>query len=117
MTTMTTRESDDQGDPMADPADAGPALDERVLCPDGNCVGVVEDGRCKLCGAPAAEPGLGGDSRATDSAPDLDLAGSPRSGDNGSDVDDPHRRLCTDGACIGLVDDTGRCKVCGATAT
>ena len=25
---------------------------------------------------------------------------------------DPHRRLCPDGACIGVIGDDGRCKVC-----
>ena len=29
---------------------------------------------------------------------------------------DPHRRLCPDGACIGLVGDDGRCRVCGRSA-
>ena len=27
-------------------------LSGRVLCSDGNCIGVVENGRCKLCGKP-----------------------------------------------------------------
>jgi hypothetical protein len=26
---------------------------------------------------------------------------------------DPHRRLCPDGACIGVIGDDGRCRVCG----
>jgi hypothetical protein len=30
--------------------------------------------------------------------------------------DPKRRRLCPDGACIGLVGDNGRCKVCGAVA-
>ena len=29
---------------------------------------------------------------------------------------DPHRRLCPDGACIGVVGDDGRCRVCGRSA-
>jgi hypothetical protein len=29
---------------------------------------------------------------------------------------DPHRRLCPDGACIGVIGDDGRCRVCGRTA-
>jgi len=32
------------------------------------------------------------------------------------DVEWEHRRLCTDGACIGVIGDDGRCKVCGALA-
>ena len=29
---------------------------------------------------------------------------------------DSHRRLCPDGACIGLIGDDGRCRVCGRAA-
>jgi len=29
---------------------------------------------------------------------------------------DPHRRLCPDGACIGVVGSDGRCHVCGRVA-
>jgi hypothetical protein len=29
---------------------------------------------------------------------------------------DPHRRLCPDGACIGVIGDDGRCHVCGRAA-
>ncbi len=30
---------------------------------------------------------------------------------------DSHRRLCPDGACIGVIGDDGRCRVCGRAAT
>jgi len=30
---------------------------------------------------------------------------------------DSHRRLCPDGACIGVIGDDGRCRVCGRSAT
>lgn len=26
--------------------------DNRVLCSDGNCTGIIEDGRCTQCGLP-----------------------------------------------------------------
>jgi hypothetical protein len=43
-------------DGVLDVAYAAPDFDpERRLCPDGNCVGVIENGRCKLCGRDAAE--------------------------------------------------------------
>jgi hypothetical protein len=29
---------------------------------------------------------------------------------------DPHRRLCPDGECIGVIGDDGRCRVCGRSA-
>jgi|KBSMisStaDraftv2_1062788.scaffolds.fasta_scaffold557462_2 hypothetical protein len=30
---------------------------------------------------------------------------------------DSHRRLCPDGACIGVIGDDGRCRVCGRAAS
>jgi DNA-directed RNA polymerase subunit RPC12/RpoP len=33
-----------------------PELDDRILCPDGNCTGIIVDGRCSECGHPYAEP-------------------------------------------------------------
>ena len=42
-------------EPDADDADdADDPLDDRVLCPDGACIGVIDpDGLCKACGKPA----------------------------------------------------------------
>jgi hypothetical protein len=31
--------------------------------------------------------------------------------------DPSRRRLCPDGSCVGLLDESGRCKVCGLTAS
>lgn len=28
-------------------------LENRVLCPDGSCTGIIVDGRCSECGRPA----------------------------------------------------------------
>jgi hypothetical protein len=36
------QESMDQGDPYD--------LENRVLCPDGTCTGIISDGRCSECG-------------------------------------------------------------------
>ena len=30
---------------------------------------------------------------------------------------DPHRRLCPDGGCIGVIGSDGRCRVCGRSAS
>jgi len=30
---------------------------------------------------------------------------------------DSHRRLCPDGACIGVIGDDGRCRVCGRSSS
>ncbi len=87
---------------------------QRRLCPDGSCVGVIgEDGKCKLCGTadPDGPP-----------VPGLRLVAPPSPSDEPEPVDDtpaeagafdPNRRLCGDDACIGVLDESGRCKVCG----
>lgn len=77
---------------------------ERELCPDGACTGVIgADGTCGVCGA-----------RAEPAAPVAAVAVTPPSVARASDdEDDEDRRLCPDGACIGLLDAAGVCKVCG----
>ena len=30
---------------------------------------------------------------------------------------DPHRRLCPDGSCVGVIGDDGRCRICGRAAS
>jgi hypothetical protein len=30
---------------------------------------------------------------------------------------DPHRRLCPDGTCVGIIGPDGRCRVCGRSAS
>lgn len=102
--------------------------DRRVLCSDGNCIGVIgPDGRCKVCGLPyegelpiPAEDG----SEAGDET-DKGSAEAPTSGEQAPESEDPaaeeeeqaddweERTLCIDGNCIGIVGPDGRCKVCG----
>ena len=76
--------------------------DERELCPDGACIGLIgADGRCGVCGSARGE-------NAAEAA-----AVSP-AGEGALEVDDDEgRELCPDGACIGLIGANGRCKVCG----
>ncbi|WP_319523825.1 hypothetical protein [uncultured Desulfosarcina sp.] len=105
--------------------------DRRILCSDGNCIGVVgPDGRCKVCGlayegelpAPAedvseAEAGDAIDdvspeaSTAGEQAPDAEDPAAEVEKDTGDEWED--RTLCVDGNCIGIVGSDGRCKVCG----
>ena len=76
-------------------------LENRELCPDGSCTGVLgADGRCKECGRSASG-----------AAPDP-VAAEPDSDEAGLDDD---RQLCPDGNCTGLLGSDGRCKECGAS--
>ena len=130
-------EDDDEDDgamnaiaPSAPAAIGGAAVwNERQLCSDGGCIGVLgEDGLCKVCGkgkkrvvkaalspvlaakpAPLPEPAAPAKSTEEDSellAAATDLAASL--------VED--RKLCPDGACVGVIGSDGKCKVCGQEA-
>lgn len=99
--------------------------DQRVLCSDGNCIGVIgADGRCKACGmAYEGElPASAGQSEpAVDTADDASVASHVRDGDRPADESAPDdaedswqdRTLCVDEACIGVIGKDGRCKECG----
>lgn len=114
--------------------------EQRQLCSDGNCIGVIgPDGRCKECGKPAeggapppprdqdettpeapsteaeAEedpPAEGGPSDAA--APDAEETATETA--EADDDDWGTRRLCPDGNCIGVIGPDGKCKECGRTA-
>jgi hypothetical protein len=94
-------------------------LDERELCSDGSCIGVIGlDGRCKECGKPGKAPKMspGRTVEPTDLDPDAASDGEPddeRDASAEAGVDDTDRELCPDGSCIGVIGDDGRCKVCG----
>lgn len=32
--------------------DGGPDFENRILCPDGTCTGIIENGKCTECGRP-----------------------------------------------------------------
>lgn len=102
--------------------------DQRMLCSDGNCIGIIgADGRCKACGTPYGGelPLPGADTPAADD----DVDGSPveqpmteadeHVDDNPVDDSDgsidswDNRTLCADESCIGVIGPDGRCKECG----
>jgi len=39
---------------VSDPEE-GLDLENRILCPDGNCTGIIVDGKCSECGKPYPE--------------------------------------------------------------
>lgn len=127
-----------KGDMM--PAPEG--FEDRRLCPDGACIGLLDqDGRCRQCGTiggPATHRADGAQESnrqsgaplpariGNDSDRDIDidsidtdiavsangnLTGDTESTDESKQFDD--RRLCSDGACIGLIGSDGHCRECG----
>ena len=102
--------------------------DNRILCSDDNCIGVIgPDGHCKECGkkyegslpeAGAADKknlseGEDGSRETADidaqpqSSADITSAEKTESGDWAN------RQLCGDGNCIGVIGPDGRCNECG----
>jgi|LSQX01.2.fsa_nt_gb hypothetical protein len=43
----------DENTGMADDYDDAMDMDDRILCPDGACTGIIIDGKCCECGKPA----------------------------------------------------------------
>ena len=102
----------------------------RVLCSDGNCIGVIgSDGRCKECGnkyegtlpeghfSDNAEPSADDISIEKEDPSSEDLAqeaAEPNEEDDSTRDDDwQNRVLCSDGNCIGVIGPDGCCKECG----
>ena len=114
---------------------AATSFDDRELCPDGACIGVIgPDGRCKECGAQGSkkasivgeprEPGLalaGNEAGADDERDALADSDSVDDDDHDDEHNEPdddedeahHRELCSDELCVGLIGPDGFCKECG----
>ena len=102
--------------------------ENRVLCSDGNCIGVIgADGHCKECGKPY-EGELPGHDREIAAQTDVGFQDQPIENENdeekseesqivrepqGDHDDWENRVLCIDGNCIGVIGPNGRCKECG----
>jgi len=95
--------------------------EHRILCSDGNCIGVIgPDGRCKECGK-EYEGTLAEDHFSEKEEPspaesssekeDPSLEDMPHEAAENEDWQD--RVLCSDGNCIGVIGPDGRCKECG----
>ena len=119
-----------------DTADADIEWDDRVLCSDGNCIGVIgADGRCKECGKEHEGPlpktiatekedeivdqeeelaAKAGEINAPDeSRPDESPEDESPVDEFPVDDDWEKRVLCSDSNCIGVIGPDGKCKECG----
>lgn len=89
--------------------------EDRQLCADGACTGLIgDDGKCKVCRRPAGLAGGPGDP----SSPEAPSEAPAHFRGEDQDAEaiegfDPGRRLCSDGACTGVLDSSGKCKECG----
>ena len=93
--------------------------DQRLLCPDGGCVGLIgNDGTCKVCGR--AAPNWGDERRRgqrTTAEVEPQLEAAVIAHDTPAAPDDfDQRQLCPDGGCIGVLGVDGACHVCGRRA-
>ena len=97
--------------------------EHRVLCSDGNCIGVIgPDGHCKECGkeyeGTLAEEHFSeyADSSAAENSfekKDPSPDDMPHEAVEHEHDDWQNRVLCSDGNCIGVIGPDGRCKECG----
>jgi rRNA maturation endonuclease Nob1 len=90
-------------------------VSERILCSDGNCVGTInEKGVCNICGKPLKRGEKSREQERTkDSISLLKLTeGRTRIVDV---VDESHseRISCSDGSCVGVINEKGVCNICG----
>ncbi len=103
--------------------------ENRILCSDESCIGVIgKDGRCKECGkiyegelpasfhrpesTPGSETTPQQDEQSTPE-PEPVLAEDQEDPDRISDDEWEQRKLCSDESCIGVIGTDGRCKECG----
>ena len=111
---------------------------QRQLCPDGACIGVIDaDGTCKVCGRAAPNWGDERKRGLVDEPDEEESSALPAEDDLDEDEDNEdsedeaadaepaaaaggeeweERKLCPDEACIGVIGDGGTCKVCGKRA-
>ena len=100
-------------------------LENRVLCMDGNCIGVVgPDGNCRVCGLPyegdealppVSAPAPSGtlSEAMTPSSEDDGKTASEDDGGADSEAVSDERVCCIDDSCIGIIGPDGLCGTCG----
>jgi hypothetical protein len=96
--------------------------ENRELCDDGNCLGVVIDHRCNLCGIASNSSSNSDSSSSSNFGSEIgsetvgcELSAVSSESSDSPDGFDPDRALCPDGACTGLLGSDSKCKVCGRT--
>ncbi len=109
--------------------------DQRLLCPDGACVGTIGDsGTCTVCGRVAPNWGEERKRGLIEETAAADDADEDDDDDDDEDAEDDEllpetpsllgeaaewdkRELCPDGGCVGVIDPgTTRCTVCNRAA-
>ena len=103
------------------------SIEDRILCSDGACIGLVgSNGLCKVCGK-AYEGDL-----ALDSRDPAEASGAPSPGDDAGPTNnevtalknaleredqdtngEDERICCADEMCIGIIGENGVCGTCG----
>ena len=88
--------------------------ENRTLCIDESCIGVVgPDGRCKECGK-AFESGHQQEIPDEQDMPDAETeTWEEEEAESQADTDWENRTLCVDESCIGVVGSDGHCTECG----
>jgi hypothetical protein len=111
--------------------DIDKAWENRVLCSDESCIGIIgPDGRCKECGLPfegelpadlatgAADDSVETSSASSQPSPEEHPSETEQVSAQDSAEDEWSKRtLCSDESCIGVIGPDGRCKECGKAYT
>lgn len=94
--------------------------ENRVLCSDESCIGVIgPDGRCKECGLvykgelPASFNHGSSEEVVDETPPPVEASTADDAPSTDGDDEWERRTLCIDESCIGVVGPDGRCKECG----
>jgi hypothetical protein len=110
----------DQTDKQPSDHSSASEWENRRLCSDESCIGVIgRDGRCRECG----KPGEGGDAGGKAEMPRPEPSSEPFERPHGPaetgapDDEWENRRLCSDESCIGVIGPDGRCRECGRPLT
>ena len=88
--------------------------DDRELCPDGACTGVLDEaGVCPTCGKTGQARAGKAKGSSAKPQPVLEVAKEAAAKATPASDDIEDRELCPDGACIGVIGPDGRCRECG----